>query len=100
MLGYIFLIVFLFSVLPAREIGKLLGKQQTTEEVHDDDAPDGDDFAVKLKKETDPFTESAFYTEADMAGSYNHKMQVAIYGSSVLPDHFVPRIPTPPPNIG
>lgn len=98
-IAYIFIIVFLFSVLPVREIGKLLGKQQTTEEVHSDDAPDSDDFAGKVKKEIDPFTEAGFYTEADILGSYNHKVQVAIHGSSVLPDHFVPRIPTPPPNF-
>ena len=100
-IAFIFLIVFLFSVLPVREIGKLLGKQQTTEEVHNDDAPAGDDdFAGKVKKEIDPFTETGYYTEADVLESYNHKIQVAIHGTSVLPDHFIPSIPTPPPNIG
>ncbi len=76
-----------------------MSKGQTTEEVHNDDAPGPDnDLAGKVKKEIDPFTEMFFAEETNIIESYNHKVLVAIHGTSVLPDHFVPRIPTPPPN--
>ena len=96
----LFLFVLLFSVLPVREIGKLLGKQQTTEEVHSDDMPSGDEPGGMIKKEIDPFVVFELHTQADILNSYNNKIQVAIHGASVLPDHYIPRIPTPPPNIG
>ena len=99
LLAYLFIIVFLFSIVPVKELGKLLGKGQTTEEVHSDDCPGGDDIAGKVKKEMDPFTEMTFQTVSDVLFVYNSKMQVAIHGSSVLPDHFVASIPTPPPNF-
>lgn len=96
----IFTLVFLFSVLPVREIGKLLGKQQTTEEVHNDDVPPSDDLGGKIKKEMDPFLAYEFHGQSDILESYNNKVSVAIHGASILPDHYIPRIPTPPPNIG
>jgi hypothetical protein len=97
----LFVFVLLFSVLPVREIGKLLGKQQTTEEVHNDDMPAGDDdFGGKIKKEIDPFLVFEMHEQSDILNSYNNKVLVAIHGASILPDHYIPRIPTPPPNIG
>lgn len=99
--AYLFVVVLLFSVLPVREIGKLLGKSQTTEEVHNDDLQDDDaDFSGKIKKEIDPFVSFTYQQEDDVLISYNHKIEVAIHGASILPDHYIPRIPTPPPNIG
>lgn len=99
--AYIFAIVLLFSVLPVREIGKLLGKSQTTEEVHSDDMQDDDvDLAGKIKKEIDPFISHSSHQEEDILVCYNHSVQVAIHGASILPDHYIPRIPTPPPNFG
>ena len=86
-------------MLPVKDISKLFGKSQTTEEVHNDDCP-GDDVGGKVKKEMDPFTEMTFHTVSDVLFVYNNKIQVAIHGSSVLPDYFVPNIPTPPPNFG
>ncbi len=100
--AYIFIIIFLFSALPVREIGKMLGKGQTTEEVHADDDGTGvpdDDFAGKIKKDLDPFIEVIFHAEVAPMFVYNNKVQVAIHRSSILPDHFVPNIPTPPPDF-
>ncbi len=97
--AYFFVLVFLFSVLPVREIGKLLGKGQTTEEVHSDDCTGDDDGLCKVKKEMDPFTEVVSETTVAALLDLTNKIQVAIHQASILPDHFTPNIPTPPPDF-
>ncbi len=99
-IAVLFILTLLLSIAPLREIGKLLGKAQTTEEVHSEDCPGGDDDGMcKIKKEVDPFTEYAPHEVIVAVRSFNHKVRVAIHQASALPDHFVSSIPTPPPDV-
>ena len=88
------------SVLPVRELGKLCSKVQSTEEVHNDDCTGDDDGLCKIKKEMDPFVCAGNHLSLAAVRSYGQKIVVAIHSASVLPDHFTPDIPTPPPNEG
>ena len=74
-------------------------KGQTTEEAHTDDCPGDDDGLCKMKKEVDSFTHHIEETIIASIQNYNNKIQVAIHSTSVLPDHYVPNIPTPPPDF-
>ncbi|MBC7553197.1 MAG: hypothetical protein H7257_04395 [Taibaiella sp.] len=101
LLAYFFIFLFLCSVLPIREIGKLCCKAQSSEEVHSDDCDNGDDDCnlCKLKKEVDPFTVFSASSIVSAVNVYGNKIQVAIHQTSILPDHFVPNIPTRPPDF-
>lgn len=96
-LATFFLLIFSFQVLPVKEIGKLLFKAQTTEEVHESHTDDGPD--LKVKKEGDPFQLSSFnITAAARQKDLSTKIAVVIHRTAILPDYHIPDILTPPPN--
>lgn len=95
-IAYICLLIFSFQVLPVKEIGSILFKQQMTEEIHEtvDDNPPGS----KIKKES----ETKLFIKNEMMASaiYLTKIvELALHRSEHLPRHFVPDIVTPPPNV-
>lgn len=96
-LAIFFLLIFSFQVLPVKEIGKLLFKSTTTEEIHEshaDDAPD-----LKVKKEGDPFHASFMNIPSSArAKDFTAKVLLVIHRSASLPDYHIPDILTPPPN--
>jgi hypothetical protein len=98
-IAYIFLTLFSFQVLPVKEIGKMLFKSQTTEEIHEEDFTDNGPDA-KLKKEGDPFRPAADFSIASSARiqSLSAKIAVVIHRTAILPDYHIPDILTPPPN--
>gem|GEM_PF-3126358 len=87
----------MFSVLPVRQLTKLCSKAQT-EEVHSDDCTGDDDGLCKIKKDADTFTHNSDHATLPAITYYSVKTAVAIHRASVLPDHFTPSIPTPPPD--
>lgn len=96
-LAYFFLIIFSFQVLPVKEIGKLLFKSQTTEEIHEDYADNGPD--AKIKKEGDPFKLSDFNVSSSARiASLSAKIALVIHRTASLPDYHIPDILTPPPD--
>ncbi|XZF13805.1 hypothetical protein ACTHGU_18645 [Chitinophagaceae bacterium MMS25-I14] len=96
-LAIFFLTIFSFQVLPVKEIGKLLFKSQTTEEVHEDTCDTAPD--IKVKKEGDPF-HPVFFENIPLARVQNLTARIAlvIHRTSELPDYHIPDILTPPPN--
>ncbi|PZF71990.1 hypothetical protein DN068_15255 [Taibaiella soli] len=96
-LAMFFLLIFSFQVLPVKEIGKLLFKSTTTEEIHEGHADDGPD--LKIKKEGDPFHVSFMdMTSTARAKEFTAKVLLVIHRTASLPDYHIPDILTPPPN--
>lgn len=98
-IAYLFLALFSFQVLPVKEIGKILFKSQTTEEIHEEDYADSNGPDLKLKKEGDPFKPSDFgIASSARILSLSAKIALVIHRTSTLPDYHIPDILTPPPN--
>lgn len=95
-LAYVCIIIFSFQVLPIKEIGKLLFKAQTTEEIHEDDI--ADDAPLKLKKEGDPFISHPSWELQAYNQYFSKKVHIAMLKVARLQTGHIPDIPTPPPN--
>ena len=98
--AYFFLFIFSFQVLPVKEIGKILFKNQLTEEVKESGCEDGcDGETSKLKKEGDPL-QRIHWEDQQVARlqHLSHSLQTAIHEAERLPIHHVGEILTPPPN--
>ncbi len=98
-----FLLIFTFQVLPVREIGKLMGKGQTTEEVEDDAGCDND-AQGKLSKYGDPDDQivPAGSNNRDQLASrigFNNKLAAFIHKEESLPAVHVAEMPYPPPDM-
>jgi hypothetical protein len=100
LVAYLFLFIFSFQVLPVKEIGKILFKNQLTEEVKESGCEDGcDGETSKLKKEGDPLQYTKLGEQQTARIQYlSHSLQTAIHEAERLPIHHVGEILTPPPN--
>ena len=100
LIAYIFLFIFSFQVLPIKEIGKILFKNQLTEEIKEADCSQkGDEDLSKLNKEGDPYHNIDWeYQKTARLLYLSHSLQTAIHQAERLPKHHVGEIFTPPPN--
>ena len=92
------LMVFVFATLPVREIGKLLVKGQMTEEVQDHDDCGEDADCMKVLKEQDLYVHHVYASHTLPQQIYTQKVATAIHCAEALPEHFVSRVQTPPPD--
>lgn len=101
------LLMILFSLqqLPVKELGKLLVKKTSTEQVEDGDGSGTDEDnpspLKQLKEKEDPLkycmsTVSFQFKEVIVT----HQVATALHKAHRLVPHFVPDIATPPPNYG
>jgi hypothetical protein len=87
------LFIFFLQAVPVKEIGKLLGKCQNTEEVHNQD----DGGIVKEKKDdVFHFCQTGYHIAQEM--TLSRKITVLLQTSEHLPDSYTADILTPPPN--
>lgn len=100
LVAYLFLIIFSFQVLPVKEIGKILFKNQLTEEVKESDCSEcGGGETVKLKKEGEPLYHPEEEEQQTARVQYlSHSLHTAIHEAERLPLHHIGEILTPPPN--
>ena len=98
-IAYMFICIFSLQIIPIKEIGEKLYKQQITEEDVHSFSHSGDDNS-KPKKEGDPFP---FFGSTSQNHSriefLSRRLNTAIHRSENLPPPFVPDIITPPPNF-
>jgi hypothetical protein len=96
----IFLLIFSFQILPVKELGKMLFKNQLTEEIKETCDTDVEDAeSLKLKKEADPFHPSTSHSEYVARIQFlSHSLQTALHQAERLPIPHVADIFTPPPN--
>jgi hypothetical protein len=89
----LFILLLCSQVIPLKEIGKLLFKSQTTEEIHPEETASVDDEAVKL------FTHAPGPGYAVAAADVlTEVIAVHIHHAETLPDNHSRDIFTPPPN--
>jgi len=97
-LAAIFLIIYSFQVLPVKSIGKLLCKNQATEETQSTNLTDSDNSEGKAMKYNDFFPSHSFSSPTYASLALSHKIAVCTHHADVFPLHHVAEIPTPPPN--
>lgn len=99
LVAYFFLFIFSFQVLPVKEIGKILFKNQLTEEVKESDCSEcSGGETVKLKKDGEPLYHQLGAQQAARLQYLSHSLHTAIHEAERLPIHHVGEILTPPPN--
>ncbi|MBL7717395.1 MAG: hypothetical protein JNL72_01060 [Flavipsychrobacter sp.] len=100
LVAYIFLFIFSFQVLPVKELGKMLFKNQLTEEIKEADYSSSDKGEdLKLKKEGDPLMSEEWEQACTARIQYlSHFLQIVIHEAERLPHQHVGEIFTPPPN--
>ncbi|RYY24359.1 MAG: hypothetical protein EOO04_13160 [Chitinophagaceae bacterium] len=100
LIAYIFLMIFSFQVLPVKELGKILFKNQITEEeVH---GYKGHEDGKSLKQKLDggdPYqnADESFQCFA-RAKFLTNRISTALHAADKLPRNHVPDIVTPPPD--
>ena len=95
--AYIFLFIFSFQILPVKELGKMLFKQQMTEEIKEDCSQGGTEEESKAKNGPDPLHNNSGQSLARIQ-YLSHQLSTAIHHSERLPIHHVADVFTPPPN--
>ena len=100
LLAYIFLFIFSFQILPVKELGKMLFKNQLTEEIKETGDAEGESGeSLKLKKDSDPFHHSEWSGENTARIKHlSDFLDVVFHEAERLPSHHIAEIPTPPPN--
>jgi hypothetical protein len=101
LLAGFFLFIFSFQILPVKELGKFLFKNQLTEEIKESDYAEGeyDGENLKLKKESDPLMNHGSHEEKLARLEYlSHSLQTALHEAERLPLSHIADIFTPPPN--
>ena len=96
-IAYMFLAIFSLQVLPVKEVGKILFKNQITEEevrvnLAEEDAP------CKVKKANEPLQLYAGHHSFASLKYLNSVILNAIHTTERLPSFYIPDITTPPPN--
>lgn len=94
-----FLLIFSFQILPVRAIGKLLAKNQQTEEVKDDCCDTDDDSKEDNSKEAkynDLFHH--YYPPAVTCKAKTQESNAIVHRSDALHDCHIKDIHCPPPN--
>lgn len=98
-LAYFFLLIFSFQALPVKAIGKILAKQQLTEEVKND--CDGDDDGADDSDDLEPLKEAYphnFNYSERTARAFAPGVYLYRHGKEDLPNSHVKDIHCPPPN--
>ncbi len=100
LLACFFLFIFSFQILPVKELGKILFKNQLTEEIKEDytETEKEDSETLKLKKDGDPLIKGAHEQELARLEYLYHSIQTALHEAERLPLSHVADIFTPPPN--
>lgn len=100
LLAGFFLLIFSFQILPVKELGKFLFKNQLTEEIKETDGSETEDGeAFKIKKEGDPFCHTDAHSEQLARIQYfSHSLLTALHEAERLPLQHVADIFAPPPN--
>lgn len=94
--AYILIILFSFQVIPVRELGKFMFKKAATEQVQDIDEDQGAACKKKGAEGTKLLPGVAFFRLRQILS--NRQAQTALHIRFIITPHFVPEIPTPPPN--
>ncbi len=100
-----FLLIFSFQVLPIKAIGKLLAKNQMTEEVKQDCSDTDDDNKEDSKEGKDDNKEGKYndlfhniHAATPIGDLAIKKKVISNHGSDDLPNSYVEDIICPPPN--
>ena len=98
LLSYFLIILFSLQSLPVKELGKLLVKKSATEQVQDADEEMEKEASSKQWKEYNQklYLHSPSYVFHATFTAL--KVAIALQDAGIIRPHFVPDIPTPPPN--
>jgi hypothetical protein len=99
-LALLFLTIFSFQVLPLKAIGKLMDREQTTEEVQQDDANTDDQGGKVVKFQDDQNIDAPeTYDTAAYIYCFNIKINALMHLADTLPIVPIAEIPSPPPDF-
>jgi len=102
LLAIFFLLIFSCQVLPVKAIGKILAKNQLTEEVrHDSDNDDlaKDDLGKITKFDDDLFDEHHSFQSMASRMFFDKVLSYIIHQTEALPDDRASDIQSPPPDM-
>lgn len=98
--SYLLIILFSLQQLPVKELGKLLVKKSTTEQVQDSDEANNEDTPAPKQFKEDPLKYClhpvSFHLKEIII---THRVETALHEAHQFIPHFVPDIVTPPPNL-
>lgn len=98
-IAYMFLTIFSLQVLPVKEVGKILFKNQITEEEVRINGLAEEDAPCKAKKQHEPLQLYSGSNQSLASLKYlNSVILNAIHTTERLPNFYIPDITTPPPN--
>lgn len=99
-ISYLFIVILSVFTLPVKQIGESLLKKNTTEQLDDTNADAGETAKQQQQMQEEvlhKFILPSSATGVQLLAIHARLLKLRLADSRLVP-HFVPEIPTPPPN--